>query len=137
MMRSFLYLHCSDLNLGRDFYSNVVGLHEIFYSPEDEIVGYRAGELQITLSAHSEAARSSGWARQLGWAGGESASPSWGFECGASEFQRAVAAATVHAVETFYDEPRWVGYWSFPVQDPMRNTVEISTPDRTAWPPPA
>lgn len=29
--------------------------------------------------------------------------------------------------------PEWVGYWSFPVQDPMGNTVEISTPDRAAW----
>lgn len=25
-------------------------------------------------------------------------------------------------------------YWSFPVRDPMGNTVELSTTDRNAWP---
>lgn len=34
---------------------------------------------------------------------------------------------------TWSSEPVWVGYWSFPVLDPMGNTVEVSAVSRQAW----
>jgi hypothetical protein len=61
--------------------------------------------------------------------------PVLGFECAPADFCRAVQAARVAKANTFHSEPQWVGYWSFPVKDAMGNTVEITTPQRDAWPP--
>ena len=134
-MRTFLYLHCGDLELARSFYSGVLGLTEIYFSAEDGTVGYRVGDLQISIATHGDPLHADGWSKQLGWEGGSTPMPSWGVEYGAREFRRAVAAARVADVDTFLSEPRWVGYWSYPVKDPMGNTLEITTPQHDAWPP--
>ncbi len=136
-MKTFLYLHSLDLESARSFYSKVLGLEEIAYSAEEGegTVGYRVGALQITISTHAAAVPVDGWARQLGWEGGSSPTPSWGVELPPDEFRRAVVAAKAADVEALHPEPVWVGYWSFPMRDPMGYTVEISTPERDAWPP--
>lgn len=134
-MAAFLYLHCTDLGDARRFYTEVVGLSEIFVSIEDGVVGYCVGDLQITIEERPVAEPpASGWARQLGWDGGTSTVPSWGIELDAPSFVRAVDAATTAGTPRHRAEPKWVGYWSFPVRDPMGNTVELSTTDRDAWP---
>jgi catechol 2,3-dioxygenase-like lactoylglutathione lyase family enzyme len=134
-MRTFLYLHCNDLELARSFYSGVLNLAEIFYSDEEGTVGYQVAELQITIAVHTDPVHVEGWAAQLGWEGGSAPMPSWGFECAPADFCRAIESARVAEVEVPHSEPQWVGYWSFPVKDPMGNTVEITTPQRDAWPP--
>lgn len=133
-MKSFLYLHCSDLPAARHFYSNLVGLTEIYFSAEEESVGYQVGSLQLTIGRHEQARELTGWASQLGWSGGTSANPSWGFHLEAEEFRRAVARLTEDGVDARNQEPDWVGCWSFPVRDPMGNTVEVTTTDQGAWP---
>ena len=134
-MKTFLYLHCSDLELARSFYSGVLGLTEIYFSAVEGTIGYHVGALQITVATHADAAHVDGWAKQLGWEGGSTPMPSWGVEYAPSGFRRAVEAARDGGVEALHPEPLWVGYWSFPVRDPMGYTVEISTPEREAWPP--
>ncbi len=134
-IRTFLYLHCADLELARSFYTDVLGLSEIYFSAEERAVGYLVGELQIAISTHPSPIHVEGWTQQPGWEAGSSAAPSWGFECPPHDFGRAVEAARSAGVETRHTEPVWVRYWSFPVIDPMGNTVEISTADRDAWPP--
>lgn len=134
MVAAFLYLHCSDLGEARRCYTDVVGLSEIFVSIEDGVVGYRVGDLQITIEERSDVEQAaSGWAKQLGWDGGTATAPSWGIELDAASFVRAVDAATSAGTPCHRAEPQWVGYWSFPVRDPMGNTVELSTTDRNAW----
>ena len=91
--------------------------------------------LARALMANATKGVSEGWSKQLGWEGGSTSNPSIGFELAAPAFRLAVAAARQAGVEAFHPEPTWVGYWSFPVRDPMGNTVEISTPEREAWPP--
>jgi hypothetical protein len=112
-----------------------LGLTEIFFSKEESTIGYQIGSLRVTIATHADAVHVDGWAKQLGWAGGSTPMPSWGVECAPSEFQHAVEAARIAGIDTLHSEPRWVGYWSFPVKDPMGYTVEISTPERDAWPP--
>jgi hypothetical protein len=91
--------------------------------------------LQLTVTFSSDAASVSGWARQLGWEGGDASTPSWGFEVDQDEFRRVVEATrSAKTVLTRFAEPQWVGYWSFPVKDPMGYTVEITTPQLSAWP---
>lgn len=135
MITAFLYLHCEPLGLdqARRFYSHVLGLAETFFSADDGTVGYRVGDLQITIEAHPEATTSSGWAKQLGWRGGVTATPSWGIEFSSAAFAPAVEAARASDVECWQAAPEWVGYWSFPIKDPMGNTVELSAPERSAW----
>lgn len=127
-IRTFLYLHGTDLAAARNFYSDIVGLEEIHYSAEDGIAGWAVGDLQITVSTHVDAPTIDGWAKQLGWEGGSTPTPSWGIELEPAAFRGAVDRANSAAVEALWPEPRWVGYWSFPLRDPMGNTVELSTP---------
>jgi len=132
-MRWFLYLHANDVDASRTFYRDVIGLPEVFRSPEGDVVGFRAGDVQLTVAHHDGPAEPIDWAGQLGWEGGAAGVPSWGVELDSAGFVRAVAAASAHGSRTRWPAPHWVGYWSFPVRDPMGNTVEISTPDRHAW----
>lgn len=133
VVRSFLYLHCDDLGRARGFYTDVIGLTETFFSDEIASVGYQVGGLQVTVAHHPTARRAEGWASQLGWEGGTAGMPSWGFELPPKEFCRAVERALSRGVSTLHSEPEWVGYWSFPLRDPMGNTVELSTANRDAW----
>lgn len=133
-MKTFLYLHCSDLERARWFYSKVLDLPEIYFSADEGSVGYQAGSLQITIGHHPQGQVRIGWARQLGWAGGTSAEPSWGFQLEAEQFRETVERTRAGGIESHHEEPEWLGYWSFPVLDPMGNTVEVSANDRDAWP---
>ncbi len=74
-----------------------------------------------------------GWSRQLGWNGGTGSAPSWGVELDADGFRAAVDRVLDSRAGTWFDAPQWVGYWSFPVRDPMGNTVELSCADEAAW----
>jgi len=136
-IKTFLYLHCDmpDLDRARHFYSGILGLPEIFFSADEGTAGYQAGDLQITVEAHSGGTRTSGWSKQLGWSGGSTAAPSWGVELPPTAFAQAISAALASDVECWLAEPQWVGYWSFPVRDPMGNTVELSAPEQSAWEP--
>lgn len=131
-MRSFLYLHAVDLSAARDFYSGLIGLEEIAAS--EDVVGYMVGELQITIAQHDDAGGTTGpWASQLGWRGGTTASASWGFEVADDAFVGVVSRLQSASSRCWADEPAWVGYWSYPVTDPMGNTVEISASSNDAW----
>ena len=133
-MRSFLYLHAPDVAAARDFYRGIVGLSEIFAADDGGTVGFVAGELQLTVARHDGSTSPGGWPSQLGWEGGTGSAPSWGFEVDDDRFAGVVAAARAAGVASRWSDPRWVGYWSFPVRDPMGNTVELSATARGAWP---
>lgn len=135
-MRAFLYLHTGDLPAARRFYSELLELDEI--SASDEVVGFRVGSLQLTIARHEgvryEAPNDTvEWASQLGWRGGTAGAPSWGLETDDEAFGEIVARLQAGSVRCWSDEPTWVGYWSFPVMDPMGNTVEVSAAGEAAW----
>lgn len=130
-MRSFLYLHTADVAAARNFYSELLGLDEIVAA--DEVVGYRIGTLQLTIAKHENPPAVEGWSHQLGWKGGTSAVPSWGVEIADEAFGSVVQRLQAATAPSWSDEPAWVGCWSFPVSDPMGNTVEVSAVGREAW----
>lgn len=124
----FLYLHCRDLDSVRHFYSELIGLEEVHFSPE-EAVAYRCGQLQFTvLRTDQPLPAVTQWAMQPGWKGGTSSLPSWSVECSKPAFDRAVRRLQEAGVPSRHASPVWVGYWSFPVRDPMGWTVELSCP---------
>lgn len=123
----FIYLFCNDLDVMRHFYSDLVGLNEIYFSPDpDGAVAYDCDGLQFTIfSDKLVKAGDQGWSKQPGWDGGMQTSISWSVVLTQAGFQSAVRKLQDAGVETFYKNPHWHNYWSFPVKDPMGNTVEI------------
>ncbi|KAA3663552.1 MAG: hypothetical protein DWQ04_10245 [Chloroflexi bacterium] len=123
----FLYLFCNDLHTMRNFYSDLLGLNEIYYSEmPDRTVAYDCDGLQFTIIFNAAAQKASpGWAWQPGWQTGSNPIISWSIVLTDGVFQTAVQNLKGASVETFYEEPQWQNYWSFPVKDPMGNTVEI------------
>lgn len=134
-IRTFLYLHTNNLAAARSFYSDLLGLDEFYGSVEDGTIGYRIGTLQLTLALHSDALPVEGWSAQLGWQGGDSPAPSFGIEMERGAFHRTVRSLMAAGTPAWFTEPRWVGYWSYPVKDPAGLTVELSASDEDSWPP--
>lgn len=131
LVKSYLYVHTADLVASRRFYTETLGLPEIY--ADDGVVGYQVGSMQFSLA---EAAATSGpadWADQLGWDGGTGTTPSWSFEFDAAAFGPVIIRLRGSGAAMWTEEPRWVGYWSFPVRDPQGWTVEVTCRDETAW----
>lgn len=142
MSLRFLYIYCHDLAAMRHFYTDLVGLSESYYAPApDGGLGYRCDSLQFTILPADEIPTAPpGWHQQPGWQGGTVSLPSWSIESASQEaFAAAVERLTEAGVPVLHSRPRWVGYWSFPVRDPMGNTVELTlptsgTPTVLLWP---
>ena len=123
----FTYLFCRDLAAMKAFYGAVLGLEQIW---ED------AGSVAYTVDGHQlaifedqrVAPASSGYAIQPGWEGGTEPRTSWSLECDPADFKSIVRAAEEAGVPAYRAEPEWVGYWSYPLLDPMGNTVEVTCP---------
>lgn len=117
------------------FYGTLLGLDEIFHSAADQLVGFQIGTLQLTVQGSAVAVPADdAWASQLGWDGGTAARTSWGVELPTESFHATVGRLLDDGVPHRHEAPQWVGYWSFPVRDPMNNTVEVSGAARSAWP---
>ncbi len=124
----FTYIHCNDLQKMKDFYSEVLGLDCIW--EDDESLAYQIGDHQLSIRVHKDMPTpEKEFAIQEGWTGGTSFRPSWSIECDQDSFKSIARRANEKAVESYYPEHKWVGYWSLPLLDPMNNTIEITCPD--------
>ncbi len=136
----FLYVPANDLATMRDFYTDRIGLKEIYFQA-GEALGYDCDGFQFTVLAAAGVAQIGDWATQPGWRGETSPLISWSIELGEDEFQNAVELTLAAGDKSLNAVPQWVGYWSYPVKDPMGNTVELAWPDETSgqtaqWPTP-
>lgn len=122
-----LCVPCSDLGAMRHFYTQLVGLNEIYQSIDDRTLAYDCQGLQFTIfEATAAAPGRDGWARQPGWVGGTGAAISWSVVLTEATYGKAVRRLLDFDVTRRHDEPQWVNYWSLAVQDPAGNTVEIT-----------
>lgn len=135
----FVYVPCQDLDTMRNFYTDLIELDEIYFSPQERMLAYNCDGLQFTIM-ESETATPLGerWAIQPGWPGGVATEPSWSIVVPLEAFIRTVDRLIESDVSCRNDEPDWVGYWSFPVRDPMGTTVEITCapdtpPTEVSW----
>lgn len=125
----FLYVPARDLAAMRRFYGELVGLDEIHHSADEGLLAYRCGGLQFTVVEASDAPiPEPGWATQPGWQGDTRARVSWSVVLDSPAYVSAVDRLHAAGVDVLHEMPVWVGYWSFPVRDPMGNTVELSLP---------
>lgn len=137
----FLYIHANDLAAMRGFYTDRIGLEEIYFQT-GQALGYNSDGFQFTVLAASGVAQPDGWATQPGWQGATSPLISWSVELSEVEFKRAVESTAQAGDASLHVVPQWVGYWSHPVRDPMGNTVELSWPADASgqtgeWPTPS
>jgi catechol 2,3-dioxygenase-like lactoylglutathione lyase family enzyme len=140
---NFIYLYCNDLQAMRHFYSQLLGLNEIYHAAAANgaaaAVAYNCDGLQFTIFADRSAQSvPKGWARQPGWDGGTQSTISWSVCFSESEYPAVVKRLHDAGVEAYFDLPKWHGYWGYPVKDPMGNTVEVVhspevEPENTDW----
>lgn len=121
----FTYLVCNDLHAMKSFYSEILRLEQIW--EDATALAYRIGDHQLSVLLDERVVRPEpDFAVQPGWSGGTAPRTSWSLECDAPDFVQIVAAAKAAGVATYRSEPSWVGYWSFPLLDPMHNTLEVT-----------
>jgi hypothetical protein len=95
----------------RHFYTDLVGLNEMYHSTEDRTLAYDCQGLQFTiLEAPATAAPIDGWARQPGWAGGTGAAISRSVVLTETTFGNAVRRLLDADATRRHDEPQWVNY---------------------------
>lgn len=125
----FLYLYCNDLAVVRHFYTDLLQLEETFFAA-GEALAYNCDHLQFTVFQTDQMLPIiKAWATQPGWEGGTQPSVSWSVEYGEEAFKLALTRLKKEAVASFHNNPKWVGYWSYPVRDPMGHTVELTCPN--------
>lgn len=127
----FTYVFCNDLEAMKKFYSDVLHLALVWEDPTSIAYKVANHQLSITFDAGFNPP-SAEYAIQPGWPGGTALRISWSLECDRENFLRIVQAAKATGAQFRQPEPKWVGYWSFPLLDPMNNTIEITCIDRTA-----
>lgn len=133
MLTWFNYEFCSNIPAARHFYSELVGLELVWDEPDS--VAFVHGSIQIAFFEGTDTKGSVGWALQPGWGFGQVPlqdqpvrKRSWSIALEPLKFREAVRLMKEAGVPTLWDEPAWVGYWSFVVKDPDGNTVELSDP---------
>jgi catechol 2,3-dioxygenase-like lactoylglutathione lyase family enzyme len=124
----FTYIFCNDLDKMKWFYADILHLNLIWDG--EGSIAYKIGEHQLSISFNEDFnPPSNKFSIQPGWEGGTEARIGWSLECDKEDFNKVVNSIISNEIPIFYKEPRWNGYWSFPVLDPMNNTIEITCPE--------
>ena len=141
---NFIYLHARDMEAMRAFYRDALGCSEISYRALDKD-GYGwsvldMGSFQFMIHPDVDAVPQSGWCMQPGWEGGTVPGLSWSLVFTENAFRLALPKLQAIGTEAFHEQPQWCqdSYWSYPVKDPMGNTVELhcipaNRPKQTQW----
>ncbi|WP_299169242.1 VOC family protein [uncultured Arthrobacter sp.] len=128
----FLYTRSNNVDASRRFYSELVGLDQIWDEMGD--IAFVVGDsVQFSIGHDPNATVDSEWAFQPGWVFGlgiepspSRASASWSIPLSPESFSKAVARLQEADIAALRSEPFWVGYWSYVVKDPMGQTVELT-----------
>ena len=137
----FVYVYCNDVAAMRRFYVDLLGM-EI----SDDMEGYyfclMCGGLRfMVFKAENPVEVLEDWSDQPGWMGGNLPRVSWSIGVPVDELGAVAERLAKGGAPTWSAEPFWAqdSYWSFPVRDPMGNTVEVYSipkerPASTEWP---
>ena len=140
----FVYTMVNDVAAMQHFYTELLGLNETSYRNDEDFgwLVYQCGSVEFMfLRADGEMPVGEEFAMQPGWGGGTLETTSWSLEIPEDRFAATVQAVVEDGAAAFAAKPLWAQdcYWSFPVLDPMGNTVELYTmpaarPESTEWP---
>ncbi|MDG5788568.1 hypothetical protein QA612_13865 [Evansella sp. AB-P1] len=125
----FTYIFCSDLEKMKWFYTDILHLNLIWEN--NHSIAYMIGQHQFSIHLFKNVPLiSEEYSIQPGWEGGKVPRTSWSLECDMKNFEEIVQASKENKIRTFFNEPKWIGYWSYPMLDPMNNTIEITCTER-------
>jgi catechol 2,3-dioxygenase-like lactoylglutathione lyase family enzyme len=140
----YIYVYVNEIDAMRHFYTDLVGLDEGAYRNDEKWgwLTYNCGSLEfMCFRAVRPLPVPEEFAAQPGWEGGQLPSISWSVSVPEAQFTEAVQRLKSDGVKSFAEQPFWAqdSYWSFPVLDPMGNTVELfcevkERPASTEWP---
>jgi catechol 2,3-dioxygenase-like lactoylglutathione lyase family enzyme len=130
----FSYEYCTDIGATREFYGRLLGLTQVWDTPDG--VAFHHDGVQLSFQRLESLERQTGWAFQPGWGHGQLPDapatehvPSTSIALAPDAFRSAVGRLRAARVKALRPEPFWVGYWSFVVKDPDGRTVELSDPE--------
>jgi extradiol dioxygenase family protein len=121
----FTYLYTNDLEAMKDFYKEILKLEVIW--EEEEAIAFNVDGHQLSITYDiNYILPTPHFAKQPGWEGGTQPRTSWSIEFEPEDYAGIIEEVKESELLTFYLEPQWVGYQSFPVLDPMNNTIELT-----------
>ncbi len=113
----------------KGFYSDILHL-DLIWDGEGSI-SFKIGEHQLSISYNEDVIQPSNkYSIQPGWEGGTELRTGWSLECDKEDFKDIVHSVLRNEIPKFYNGPKWKGYWSFPILDPMNNTIEITCTEK-------
>ncbi|MEC5423541.1 hypothetical protein QGM71_08555 [Virgibacillus sp. C22-A2] len=111
------------------FYSDILQLNLIW--DDKGSIAFKIGAHQLSIEYNAEYNQPSNkFSIQPGWKGGTEPRIGWSLECDREDFNDIVHSILSNQIPKYYFEPKWKGYWSFPVLDPMNNTIEITCTEK-------
>jgi catechol 2,3-dioxygenase-like lactoylglutathione lyase family enzyme len=121
----FTYMFCNNLERMKWFYTEILHLNLIWESTTS--IAFKIGQHQLSIDFHEDFdPLTPAFSIQPGWEGGTVPRIGWSIECDKENFNEIVRSVIHHGITSYFNEPEWKGYWSFPILDPMNNTIEIT-----------
>lgn len=127
----YLFATCVDVDKTRHFYSDLLGMKEISYMNEESFgwLCYQSDGFQLMFfrAQSPDTKPKDDWTWQPGYGGGPYEGVSWGINYPEEDFREAVRKILDENARALFEKPQWFqeSYWSFPVMDPMGNTIEL------------
>lgn len=111
------------------FYLDILQLNLIW--DDEGSIAFKIGEHQLSIDYNEDFnPPSNKFAIQPGWQGGTEPRIGWSLECDREDFNDIVHSIVSNQIPRYFIEPKWKGYWSFPVLDPMNHTIEITCTEK-------
>ncbi|GEN49416.1 VOC family protein [Alkalibacterium pelagium] len=124
----FTYIYTDNIKEMKKFYTSLLGLDLIW--DETDSIAFKIGSHQFSIIYHeSFEIPSAHFAMQPGWEGGTYPRTSWSLDYDSTNFIKVIRQLSANGVRSYYAAPQWNGYWSYPVLDPMNNTIEVTCTD--------
>lgn len=121
----FTYLFCNDLERMKWFYTDILHLNLIW--EDRESIAFKIGDHHLSIFHDDNfTPLSMKFSVHPGWEGGTEPRTSWSLECDKEDFKKIIHSVISNEIQKYNNEPEWNGYWSFPILDPMNNTIEIT-----------
>lgn len=124
----FTYMFTHDLAASKSFYADTLGLDLIW--DEADLIAFNIDGHQLSFQLDEDyKVEEAAFSKQLGLQGGVLPKVSGSIAYDQGKFAEVVEQLLAKDTIAFLDQPQWVGYWTFPVLDPMNQTIEITCTD--------
>lgn len=122
----FTYLFTNDLSEMKKFYWEILGLNLTW--DEEDSIAFMVNDHQLSITYDKNFRKPNpDFAKQPGWKGGTATRTSWSINFPMDEYEEVIERLQMKQTPAYFTAPQWFGYWSYPVLDPMNNTIEMTS----------